>query len=45
MKEVEPNIKNAEELLELIYKRTGRIPQVQRDIKDLFNENYQEEPL
>jgi metal-responsive CopG/Arc/MetJ family transcriptional regulator len=44
-KEFSPKLKTGEELLELIFQRTGHKPKIIRDIKSVFKENYKEEPL
>jgi len=44
-KEFEPKPKTAEDILVQVYKRTGRIPEIKRDVKELFDESYKEEPL
>jgi metal-responsive CopG/Arc/MetJ family transcriptional regulator len=44
-KEVEPKVKSAQELLDLVYRRTGRKPVSVRDTNDVYNELYKEDGI
>jgi metal-responsive CopG/Arc/MetJ family transcriptional regulator len=42
-KEIEPRGRSAQEILDLVYKRTGRKPESSRDTKDVYDESYKAE--
>ncbi|MEX2681631.1 MAG: ribbon-helix-helix protein, CopG family [Candidatus Sigynarchaeota archaeon] len=43
--QIEPRGKSAREILDLVYKRTGRKPQSLRDTRDVYNESYRDEGM
>jgi metal-responsive CopG/Arc/MetJ family transcriptional regulator len=44
-KQVEPRPKTAQEILDLVYKRTGRKPSSSRSTRDVYNDLYKEEGI
>ena len=44
-KQIEPRGRSAQEVLDLVYKRTGRKPQSLHDTKDVYDETYKDEGM